>query len=81
MDFSDALRHMRAGRTARREVWININLGLIVGFVVPSPESNIMPFLATQTPNGRMMAWQPCCEDLITDDWIVMDKEDDAEHG
>ena len=79
MDFSDALRHMRAGRTARREVWIN--LGLIVGFVVPSPESNIMPFLATQTPNGRMMAWQPCQEELIADDWIVMDRGEDAGHG
>ena len=69
MDFSEALRHVRNGGLIKRSPLWDF-LGVVVATVVPTPESNIMPFLAARAVNGMMMAWTPSHEDLFADDWI-----------
>jgi Protein of unknown function (DUF2829) len=79
MDFSAALMLIRRGGIAARASWSGS--GLALGIMAPPAESNIMPFVAVRSSDGRLMAWQPSQQEMFADDWYEVSSGEVAGHG
>jgi hypothetical protein len=68
LDFSYALRAMKAGLRATRTGWIS---GTYVALAFGDARLTL-PYFYLVTPNGQSMPWSPSHTDLLIEDWSVV---------
>lgn len=82
MDFSDALKHMKAGRRIKRSGWngrdmfVYLATQLIVGSVVIDEQREsikLEPCIMMRTAQGKIQpGWLASQMDLLANDWEIV---------
>ena len=72
-DFSEALRHLRAGRRVHRQGWNG--RGMWLALQVPDAGSKMTaPYVYMSTADGKLVPWLCSQTDLLADDWLLFDE-------
>ena len=69
MDFSDALREIKAGRRCARDSWGSLTVGQYVQLARGGGEQ--LPYLEIRTSDGLLVPWQPPHKDVLAEDWAI----------
>lgn len=86
MDFSDALRHLKAGKSVTREGWngkgmfvylvpgsrFTVNGPPLLGIYPEGREIDYRPHLDMRTADGSCVPWLASQTDLLADDWLAL---------
>lgn len=73
MDFSDALREVKAGGRITRNSWNAA--GQWVELQVPDEHSKMQrPYLYLSPADGALVPWVPTISDVLADDWTAVGK-------
>lgn len=71
MDFSDAVRAVRAGKRISRSGWNGKNMFLELQ--VPDAHSKMtLPYIFMTTVTGDRVPWLASQTDILADDWTVV---------
>jgi hypothetical protein len=72
MDFSDALRRLKAGQRMSRINWNGPNQWIMLQ--TPDENSKMsLPYLFIRTVSGQLVPWLASQTDLLAEDWYVVD--------
>lgn len=85
-DFSDALRHVKAGRRVARDGWngkgmflflvpgshFKVNRPPLLGIYPEGTGIDYRPHIDMKTTQGDVVPWVASQSDLIAEDWIVV---------
>ena len=79
MNFSEALIELKKRKKIRRRIWVGSrdynfgNLRLINEFATcPGPPPD--PWIAMRFTNGCIFRWEPTHDDILSDDWEVLER-------
>lgn len=90
MDFSDALKELRAGKAIARKNWNGKNMFI---YLVPQnsypAQTDVakkvfgesvpyVPYIAIKTVDNQVAPWVASQTDLLNDDWTVVDEPTQA---
>ena len=74
VDFSEALRELKNGRSIQREGWNG--KGMLIRMVEFTPTKEEIQIdnkgLVIRTPAGTYNNWMPSIIDLLAEDWVVL---------
>lgn len=75
MDFSEALKEVKAGNSIHREGWNG--KGMFINMQVPDEHSKMgLPYLYIRTVEGKFVPWLASQTDLLANDWQTAKLED-----
>jgi hypothetical protein len=79
MDFGKALRWMKKGAYLHRLNWNG--RGMWVHLQRPDENSKMtLPYIYMYTAQGDQVPWVASHTDMLSDDWVVVGREEDAEY-
>ena len=73
MNFGKALKKMKAGKEVAREVWLNFGEPCHIGIQFPDKDSKITTPFLYWTDNVITTPYIIPHEDLLSEDWIVVE--------
>lgn len=74
MDFSDALKAVKAGKKIQRKGWNG--KGMWIEIQRPDKNSKMtLPYLYLNYPNGTRVPWLASQTDMLEEDWVVLEPE------
>lgn len=75
MDFSEALKQVKAGSKISRDGWNGP--GQFIQLQTPDENSKMgLPYLYITTVDGKRVPWLASQTDLLADDWYVVSEEE-----
>lgn len=78
MDFSEALKGIKAGHALFRLGWNASAIGRKLGVQLVDDDNFLQPYLALfyygEPDHPRPQMWSASPEDLLADDWAIMQK-------